>query len=161
MVGLFPNAGSAERAIRDLKNAGFRAPVGVLMRDRDEERKPATETGTEAGEAATAGAYGRRSGRVSGCPGRNRSGGAWRGSPDCRRGACLDLGRSRDRRRRRADYLGRSSAWVSRRRRRAISRAGCRRVIFVTVEAAARAAGARARSAGGRGKVWTGGSSRD
>jgi uncharacterized protein (TIGR02271 family) len=57
VVGLFPNVGGAERAIRDLKNAGFTdRQIGVLMRDRDEERKLATETGTKAGEGATAGA---------------------------------------------------------------------------------------------------------
>lgn len=57
LVGLFPNVSGAERAIRDLKDAGFTdAQIGVLMRDRDQERELATETGTKAGEAAAAGA---------------------------------------------------------------------------------------------------------
>jgi uncharacterized protein (TIGR02271 family) len=57
VVGLFPNVSGAERAIRDLKDAGFTdRQIGVLMRDRDQERKLATETGTKAGEAAAAGA---------------------------------------------------------------------------------------------------------
>ena len=57
VVGLFPIVSGAERAIRDLKNAGFTdREIGVLMRDRDQERRLATETGTKAGETATAGA---------------------------------------------------------------------------------------------------------
>jgi uncharacterized protein (TIGR02271 family) len=57
VVGLFQNVGGAERGLRDLKDAGFTdKQIGVLMRDRDQARKLATETGTKAGEAAAAGA---------------------------------------------------------------------------------------------------------
>jgi hypothetical protein len=56
-VGLFRNLAGAQRAIRDLKDAGFTdAQIGVLMRDREEERRLAEDTGTKAGEAAAAGA---------------------------------------------------------------------------------------------------------
>jgi uncharacterized protein (TIGR02271 family) len=59
VVGLFPDATRAERAIRNLKDAGFSdSQIGVLMQDRAEERKLATDTGTKAGESAAAGAIG-------------------------------------------------------------------------------------------------------
>jgi hypothetical protein len=48
---------AAERAVRDLKNAGFTdRQIGVIMRDPDQERRLADQTGTKAGEAAAAGA---------------------------------------------------------------------------------------------------------
>lgn len=57
MVGLFHKTIAAERAIRDLKDAGFTdQQIGVLMRDPDQERRLAEDTGTRAGEAAAAGA---------------------------------------------------------------------------------------------------------
>jgi hypothetical protein len=57
VVGLFPEATAAERAIRDLQDAGFSdTQIGVLMRDREQERRFAQETGTKAGEGAAAGA---------------------------------------------------------------------------------------------------------
>jgi uncharacterized protein (TIGR02271 family) len=57
VVGLFHKTIAAERAIRDLKDAGFTdRQIGVLMRDPDEQRKLAEGTGTRAGEAAAAGA---------------------------------------------------------------------------------------------------------
>lgn len=57
VVGLFRKTLAAERAIRDLKDAGFTdRQIGVLMRDPEEERRLAEETGTKAGEVAAAGA---------------------------------------------------------------------------------------------------------
>jgi uncharacterized protein (TIGR02271 family) len=57
VVGLFRKTLGAERAIRDLKDAGFPdSQIGVLMRDPDEERRLAEQTGTKAGEVAAAGA---------------------------------------------------------------------------------------------------------
>jgi uncharacterized protein (TIGR02271 family) len=57
VVGLFRKTIAAERAIRDLKDAGFTdQQIGVLMRDRDEARRVAEQAGTKAGEVATAGA---------------------------------------------------------------------------------------------------------
>jgi uncharacterized protein (TIGR02271 family) len=57
VVGLFRKTLAAERAIRDLKNAGYTdQQIGVLMRDKDEARRVAEQTGTKAGEAAAAGA---------------------------------------------------------------------------------------------------------
>jgi uncharacterized protein (TIGR02271 family) len=59
VVGLFRDTPRAERAIRDLKNAGFSdKQIGVLMRDRAQEREFAENTGTKAGEGAAAGAIG-------------------------------------------------------------------------------------------------------
>jgi len=59
VVGLFRDTARAERAIRDLKDAGFSdKQIGVLMHDRTQERKLAEDTGTKAGEAAAAGAIG-------------------------------------------------------------------------------------------------------
>ena len=57
VVGLFRKTLAAERAIRDLKDAGFTdQQIGVLMRDPDEARRVAEQTGTKAGEGAAAGA---------------------------------------------------------------------------------------------------------
>jgi hypothetical protein len=57
VVGLFRKTIGAERAIRDLKDAGFTdSEIGVLLRDPDEARRLAGETGTRAGEGAAAGA---------------------------------------------------------------------------------------------------------
>jgi uncharacterized protein (TIGR02271 family) len=57
VVGLFRKTIAAERAIRDLKDAGFTdQQIGVLMRDPDEVRRLAEQTGTKAGEGAAAGA---------------------------------------------------------------------------------------------------------
>ena len=57
VVGLFRKTIAAERSISDLKDAGFTdQQIGVLMRDADQERKLAEQTGTKAGEAAAAGA---------------------------------------------------------------------------------------------------------
>ena len=59
VVGLFKDTAQAERAIRDLKAAGFSdSRIGVIMQDRAEERRLATDTGTKAGEGAAAGAVG-------------------------------------------------------------------------------------------------------
>jgi uncharacterized protein (TIGR02271 family) len=59
VAGLFRNTAQAERAIRDLKAAGFTDnQIGVIMQDRAEERRLATDTGTKAGEGAAAGAVG-------------------------------------------------------------------------------------------------------
>jgi uncharacterized protein (TIGR02271 family) len=59
VVGLFGDTPPAERAIRDLKATGFSdSQIGVLMQDRAEERRLATDTGTKAGEGAVAGAVG-------------------------------------------------------------------------------------------------------
>lgn len=57
VVGLFRDTNQAERAIRDLKAAGFAdRQMGVLMQDQDEQRRLATDTGTKAGEGAATGA---------------------------------------------------------------------------------------------------------
>jgi uncharacterized protein (TIGR02271 family) len=57
VVGLFHDTTQAEQAIRDLKAAGFAdRQIGVLMQDRDEQRRFATDTGTKAGEGAATGA---------------------------------------------------------------------------------------------------------
>jgi uncharacterized protein (TIGR02271 family) len=57
VVGLFRSGSAAERAIRDLKNAGFTDnQIGVLMQDREQERKLAEDTQTKAGESAAKGA---------------------------------------------------------------------------------------------------------
>jgi uncharacterized protein (TIGR02271 family) len=57
VVGLFRDSARAERAVRDLKDAGFTDnEIGVLMQDRTEQRKFAEDTGTKAGEGAAAGA---------------------------------------------------------------------------------------------------------
>ena len=57
VVGMFRKTLAAERAIRDLKDAGFTdQQIGVLMRDPEETRRVAEQTGTKAGEGAAAGA---------------------------------------------------------------------------------------------------------
>ena len=57
VVSLFRDAARAERAIRDLKDAGFTdSQIGVVMQDRAQARKFAEDTGTKAGEGAAAGA---------------------------------------------------------------------------------------------------------
>jgi uncharacterized protein (TIGR02271 family) len=57
VVGLFRDVSQAERAVRDLKDAGFSdAQIGVVMQDREQQRRVAEDTGTKAGEGATAGA---------------------------------------------------------------------------------------------------------
>src|SRR5215203_3305267 len=57
VVGLFRDSARAERAVRDLKDAGFTdSEIGILMQDRAEARKFAEDTGTKAGEGAAAGA---------------------------------------------------------------------------------------------------------
>lgn len=59
VVGLFRDTAQVERAIRDLKAAGFSDnQIGILMQHRAEERRLATDTGTKAGEGAAAGAVG-------------------------------------------------------------------------------------------------------
>src|SRR5215210_3109140 len=59
VVGLFHDSSAAERAIRDLRTAGFSdREIGFIMQNRDEERRLATDTGTKAGETAAAGAVG-------------------------------------------------------------------------------------------------------
>src|SRR5215207_10208661 len=59
VVGLFRDNTQAERAIRDLKTAGFSdRQIGVIMQDRDEQRRLAADTGTKVEETAAAGAVG-------------------------------------------------------------------------------------------------------
>jgi hypothetical protein len=59
IAGLFHDREGAERAINDLKDAGFSPDqVGVAMRDRDEQGKLIEDTGTKAAEGAVAGAVG-------------------------------------------------------------------------------------------------------
>jgi hypothetical protein len=59
IAGLFTDRADAERAINDLKDAGFRPQdVGVAMRDRTEQNELIEEHGTKAAEGAGAGAIG-------------------------------------------------------------------------------------------------------
>src|SRR5438067_4654693 len=59
IAGLFPDRMSAERAILDLKDAGFSgSQIGVAMRDRTEQGKVVEQTGTQAAEGAVTGAVG-------------------------------------------------------------------------------------------------------
>jgi len=59
VVGLFHDNAQAERAIRDLKTAGFSdQQIGVIMQDKEEQRRLATNTGTKMEETAAAGAVG-------------------------------------------------------------------------------------------------------
>jgi hypothetical protein len=59
VVGLFHNQADAERAIEQLKQAGFSEnQIGVAMRDRDRQQELAEGTGTQVAEGATAGAIG-------------------------------------------------------------------------------------------------------
>ena len=56
IAGLFPDRGSAEQAIGDLKNAGFDpAKIGIVLRDKSEAREVADEQGTHSTEGAVAG----------------------------------------------------------------------------------------------------------
>jgi uncharacterized protein (TIGR02271 family) len=57
VVGLFHDHSQAERAIRDLKAAGFAdRQIGVLMQDQNEQKELARNTGTKAEEGAATGA---------------------------------------------------------------------------------------------------------
>lgn len=57
VVGLFRTQPPAERAIQDLKDAGFSDDrIGVIMQDRDRQQQLSEETGTKAGEGAATGA---------------------------------------------------------------------------------------------------------
>jgi hypothetical protein len=57
IVGIFTDRSVAERAIRELKNAGFTdREIGVAMLDGDEQRDLAEKTGSTAAEAAATGA---------------------------------------------------------------------------------------------------------
>jgi ABC-type sugar transport system permease subunit len=59
VAGLFTERADAERAINDLKAAGFRPDdVGVAMRDRTQQGELVEETGTKAAEGAGTGALG-------------------------------------------------------------------------------------------------------
>ena len=56
IVGLFPDRQSAERAIVDLKDAGFDpAKIGIVMRDKAETNEMTAEHGTHSTEGAVAG----------------------------------------------------------------------------------------------------------
>ena len=138
--------------------------IGVLMRDRDEERKLATETGTKAGEAATAGAI--TGGAVGGIVGVLAGIGALAipGVGPLIAGGALastlagaGIGAAAG-----AGLLGALVGLGIPEEEARYYESGLKEGgILVTVEAAARATEARAHSAGRRGKVWTGGSSRD
>ncbi|MBA3258405.1 MAG: general stress protein [Gemmatimonadales bacterium] len=57
VVGMFTQRADAEAAIRDLKDAGFPEDrIGVAMRDEQEQRGLAEDTGTQAAEGAATGA---------------------------------------------------------------------------------------------------------
>lgn len=57
VVGLFRSQPQAERAIRDLKAAGFSDDqIGVIMQDPDKQQRLSEDTGTKAGEGAATGA---------------------------------------------------------------------------------------------------------
>jgi hypothetical protein len=57
IVGIFTDRSVAERAIRELKTAGFSdGEIGVAMLDGDEQRDLAEKTGSSAAEAAATGA---------------------------------------------------------------------------------------------------------
>ncbi len=59
IAGLFHEREGAERAINDLKDAGFAADqIGVAMRDRTAQGELAEDTGTKAAQGATSGALG-------------------------------------------------------------------------------------------------------
>jgi hypothetical protein len=59
IAGLFAEREAAERAINDLKDAGFAGDqIGVAMRDRTAQGELAEDTGTKAAEGATTGALG-------------------------------------------------------------------------------------------------------
>jgi len=57
VAGLFTTRDSAERAIMDLKNAGFSgSDIGIAMRDRNAQGELVADTGTHAAEGAVSGA---------------------------------------------------------------------------------------------------------
>jgi len=57
VAGLFSTRDAAERAIMDLKNAGFTgSDIGIAMRDRNAQGELVKDTGTHAAEGAVAGA---------------------------------------------------------------------------------------------------------
>ena len=59
IAGLFHERADAERAITDLKDAGFSPDqIGVAMRDRTAQGELVEETGTKAAQGATSGALG-------------------------------------------------------------------------------------------------------
>ena len=56
IAGLFPDRSAAERAIRDLKDAGFDpAKIGVVMRDKQDMQEVTEQHGTASTEGAVAG----------------------------------------------------------------------------------------------------------
>jgi len=57
VAALFSNRDAAERAIMDLKNAGFSGgDIGIAMRDRNAQGELVKDTGTHAAEGAVSGA---------------------------------------------------------------------------------------------------------
>ena len=59
IAGLFTERADAEKAINDLKSAGFRPEdVGIAMRDRNAQNELIEDHGTKAAEGAGAGALG-------------------------------------------------------------------------------------------------------
>jgi len=57
VAGLFSTRDAAERAIMDLKNAGFSgSDIGIAMRDRNAQGELVKDTGTHAAEGAVSGA---------------------------------------------------------------------------------------------------------
>src|SRR3712207_3782204 len=57
VAALFTSRDAAERAIMDLKNAGFSGnDIGIAMRDRNAQGELVKETGTHAAEGAVGGA---------------------------------------------------------------------------------------------------------
>ncbi len=59
IVGVFQNRDDAERAIRQLKDAGFSGDqIGIAMRDRNVQGELIEDTGTHAAEGAVTGAVG-------------------------------------------------------------------------------------------------------
>src|SRR5919199_361824 len=59
IAGLFRDRETAERAIQDLKDAGFRGDqIGIVMRDRNEQGQMVEQTGTHAATGAVSGIVG-------------------------------------------------------------------------------------------------------
>src|SRR5205823_873300 len=59
IAGLFRDRESAERAINDLKDAGFSGDqIGIVMRDRTEQGEMVEQTGTHAAAGAVSGVVG-------------------------------------------------------------------------------------------------------
>ncbi len=59
VAALFPDRYTAERAINDLKDAGFRGDqIGVAMRNEEGQREVTQTTGTNVAKGATSGAVG-------------------------------------------------------------------------------------------------------